>query len=278
MRTIVEDLNYAAQEPSSRAAQQAQRLGLAYVGFGRYEDPQTKQITHIVQNGQLVPFRKAVKTNTYQSNFSDDVGSFVNAMSPETQELSQFLLQAYPPQNYDDVEINAIQQFTSQSYDAVNDVLSKLPAGVSAKQIQPMSADDQTATLVAALDSAMKKSRAPVDFITYTKLDNSVQQMDLVPGTQFKFKGFRNTTVNLGNVMILDDGTDSSTILQVRVKKNARGIYTGNYSQNPDDAEFVLPRGAKIEVLGGPTKLVGSDAQSQSLHREFYYYDCITKS
>lgn len=278
MRTIVEDLNYAAQEPSSRASAQAQRLGLSYAGFGRYEDPRTKQITHIVQNDQLVPFKKAIKTNTYKTQQSDDIGNFVSALSPEAQEIDQILSQSYPPQNYDDNEITAIQQFTTQSYDDVNTVLSKLPAGVTPKQIQPISADDTTATIIAALDSAMKKSRSPIDFITYTKLDDSVKQMDLVPGTQFKFKGFRNTTVSLANIMAADDGTDSSTVLQIRVKKNARGIYTSNYSETPEDAEFVLPRGAKIEVVSGPTKLVGSDAQVSALHREFYYYDCITKS
>lgn len=278
MRTIVEDLNYAAQEPSSRAAQQAQRLGLSYVGFGRYEDPRTNQITHIVQNDQLVPFKKAIKANTYKTQHADDVGNFVNALSPEAQEVDQILMQSYPPQLYDEIEINAIQQFTTQSYDNVNTVLSQLPAGITAKQIQPMSADDNTATLVAALDSAMKKSRSPIDFITYTKLGSDVQQMDLVPGTQFKLKGFRNTTVSLANIMAADDETDSSTILQIRVKKNARGIYTGNYSQNSEDAEFVLPRGCKIEVVSGPTKLTASDAQIDALHREFYYYDCITKS
>lgn len=278
MRTIVEDLNYAAQEPSSRAAAQAQRLGLAYVGFGRYEDPRTKQVTHIVQNDTLVPFKKAIKTNSYKQQSGDDVGNLVNALSPETQEIDQILTQSYPPQNYDDVEIQAIQQFTSQSYDDVNTTLSKLPAGISAKQIQPTSPDDDTAMLVSTLDSAMKKSRSPIDFITYTKLDNSVQQMDLVPGVQFKFKGFRNTTINLANIMNSEDQTDSSTVLQIRVKKNSRGIYTGNYSQNPDDAEFILPRGSKLEIISGPTKLVGSDAQVSALHREIYYYDCITKS
>lgn len=256
MRTIVEDLNYAAQEPSSRAAAQAQRLGLAYVGFGRYEDPRTKQVTHIVQNDQLVPFKKAIKTNSYQQQSGDDVGNLVNALSPEVQEINQILTQAYPPQTYDDVEIQAIQQFTSQTYDQVNTALSQLPAGISAKQIQPTAPDDNTAMLVSTLDSAMKKSRSPIDFITYTKLDSSAKMMDIVPGTQFKFKGFRNTTINLANIMYSED--DSSTVLQIRVKKNSRGIYTGNYSQNPDDAEFVLPRGAKIEIVSGPTKLVGS--------------------
>jgi len=45
-----EDFNAALQEPSSPAAAEAKKLGLQYVGFGRYEDPNTQQITHVVQN------------------------------------------------------------------------------------------------------------------------------------------------------------------------------------------------------------------------------------
>jgi hypothetical protein len=68
---LSEDLSGALVEPQSNASKQAKQLGLTYVGFGRYEDPKTRQITHIVQNDRLVPFSKAVKTNTFhQSNAS----------------------------------------------------------------------------------------------------------------------------------------------------------------------------------------------------------------
>lgn len=276
MRTIVEDLNFAAKEPSSQAAQQAQRLGLSYVGFGRYEDPKTNQITHIVQNHQLVPFRKIVKTNSYKSNPPDDVNQFMSALSPEVEEVNQILTNIYSPKLYDEAEIDAIQQFSGQAYSDINDILAKLPAGIPVKQIQPISPDDSVTALIATLDSAMKKSRSPMDFITYTKLSDDVRQTDVVPGTQFKFKGFRNTSVNLANVVTPED--ESCTVLQIRVKKNARGIYTANYSQNPEECEFVLPRGAKLEVISGPTKLVGSDMQVGNLYKQIYYYDCITKS
>lgn len=276
MRTIVEDLNYASQEPSSRAATQAQQLGLVYVGFGRYEDPNTKQVTHIVQNDQLVPFRKAVKTNEYKTQQSDDYGNFSNAISPEAQQTVDVLTQTYGPNFYDENEIAAIEDFSSQSYSDVNDLLSNFPANIPVKQIMPESADDNRTDIIAALDSAMKRVRSPVEFITYTKLGSDTDKSQIIPGTQFKFKGFRNTTISLGTLLSQSD--PSQTVLQIRVKKNSRGIFTGQFSPTPEEAEFILPRGTKVEVISGPTKLVGSDGQSGGTNREIYYYDCVTKS
>lgn len=275
MRTIVEDLNYAAQEPSSEAAVQAKRMGLAYVGFGRYEDPKTNQVTHIVQNHKLVPFRKAVKTNEYRGQQADDIGSFINVLSPEVQEVNDLLNQAFPPQNYDETELNAIQEFTSGAYANINDMLATLPAGISAKKIQPTGPDDNSPAIIAALDSAIKKSRSPTDFIAYAKIDMDIAG-NLAAGQAFKFKGFRSTSVNLANV--LPPGEDQAMLLQINVRKNAHGLYTANYSQNPDELEFILPRGAKIEVLEGPTRLVGSDAQLGGKNKQITFFNCQTKS
>lgn len=276
-KTIKEDLNYAAQEPSSQASAQAQQLGLVYVGFGRYEDPRTKQVTHIVQNDQLVPFRKAIKTNTYREEQSDDMGNFTAALSPEVEQVAQVLTQVYGPNSYDEKELTAIQDFTTQSYADINDYLSNFPAGTSVKDMMPESPDDTRTDIIAALDSAVKRVRSPVEFITYTKVSDGNKKNEIIPGTQFKLKGFRNTSINLASVLT-EDSEPASVMLQIRVKKNTRGIYTGQFSQNPAEAEFILPRGTKLEVISGPTKLVGSDAQSGGKNKEIYYYDCVTKS
>lgn len=274
-RTIVEDLNYAAQEPSSAAAQQAKQLGLMYVGFGRYEDPTTKQITHIVQNDRLIPFRKAIKTNTYKSSSTNDLGTFSASMNADVQQLNDVLTQAYGPENYDEKELAAIQDFTSQSYSNVNDLLARLPAGIAANKIQPQGPNDTTPDVIAGLDSAVKKVRSPVDFIAYAKLDGSVDRKNIIPGTQFRFKSFRNIATNLAS--IIDPNDASVNVLQIRVKKNSRGIYAADYSSTPEDGEFILPRGTKIEVAAGPTKLVGSDERS-TINKEIYYYDCVVKA
>lgn len=275
MRTILEDLNYAATEPSSVAAAQAKKMGLAYVGFGRYVDPKTQQVTYIVQNDELIPFRKALKTSTYRGQQSDDIGNFVNALSPDVQVLNDNLVAAYTPANYSETELNALNAFTSQSYADINNMLSQLPAGISSRKIMPQSENDQLPGIIASMDAAIKKSRAPADFITYAKVGMDVAG-NIQPGKSFKFKTFRSTTLNLGNVAMSNE--DQISVLQIRIRKNAHGIYAANFSPTPEDCEFILPRGANIEVLNGPVKLVGSDAQLGGMNKQIMYFDCQTKS
>jgi hypothetical protein len=275
MRTIVEDLNYANAEPSNVAADQAKQLGLTYVGFGRYEDPKTRQVTHIVQNDSLVPYKKAIKTNTYRQTSSDDIGNLYNTLSPDVEDLINGLSAAQPVTIYDESEINAIQYFISGGYVEINDRLSTLPAAIPAKNIQPNDPNDDMSDVIAALDSAIKKSRAPEEYVVYIAVEPESTD-GIQPGTSFRFKSFRNASVNLQSV--IDPEENETFILQVRLKKNARGLFTGELSETPEEAEVLLPRGAKIEVLSGPTKLVGSDSESAGYKRTIYYYDCVTKS
>ena len=43
-------------EPKSAAAKQARKMGLTYVGFGRYADNKGR-VAYTVDNGRLVPFK-----------------------------------------------------------------------------------------------------------------------------------------------------------------------------------------------------------------------------
>lgn len=275
MRTIVEDLNYANIEPSNTAADQATQLGLIHVGFGRYEDPKTSQITHIVQNDNLVPYKKAIKTNTYKSTSSDDIGKLYDTVSPDVQSLMNGLSAAQPITLYDDNEINAIQYFIGGGYTEVNDRLASLPVAIPGKNIQPDGPGDDLPNIISALDSAIKKSRAPEEYIAYVAIDTDSTE-GIIPGKSFRFKSFRNASVNLQSV--IDPEETLSFILQIRIKKNARGLYTGEMSETPEEGEILLPRGAKIEVISGPNKLVGSDSDLGGSKRTIYYYDCVTKS
>lgn len=275
MRTIVEDLNYANIEPSNTAADQAAQLGLVYVGFGRYEDPKSGQVTHIVQNDTLIPYKKAVKTNTYKSSSSDDIGKLYGTVSPDVEDLMNSLSAAQPVSLYDENEINAIQFFIGGGYSEVNEKLATLPVAIPSKDIQPDGPGDDLPDIISALDSAIKKSRAPEEYIAYVGLDLDSTE-GITPGKTFRFKSFRNASVNLQSV--IDPEETKNFVLQIRVKKNARGLYTGELSETPEEGEILLPRGAKIEVISGPTKLVGSDGDLGGYNRTIYYYDCVTKS
>lgn len=282
MKVVKEDLNLVKADPVSNAAKQAKQQGLSYVGFGRYEDPKTQQITHIVQNDRLVPFKRAVRTNTFQQNNTDDIGQYNQVMAPQTQELHQALTAHYTPEKYDDKELDAIYTFTNGAYIDINNRLSSLPAGVPANKIEPNAVDDPLPDIVASLDSALKKSRLPGDITVYTNLgtNDALQQ-----GSKFAFKGYRDTSIDLGSVLnyanktnVGYSGRPTVNILQLHLKKNSKGLYAADYSANAADAEFILPRGAQVTIVSGPNKVVGSDAVSQNLNLEIMYYDCVVKT
>lgn len=285
MTTIREDLNQVKAEPQSPASQQAQKLGLQYAGFGRYIDPKTQQVTHIVQNDKLVQFNRAVKTNTFKTNNTDDYGSYGAIMAPQIQELHEFLASSYSPDKYDDSELDSIYSYTNDAYPDINLRLASVPTGTPANKIEKTSIDDTVPEFVATLDSAIKRVRAPIDFMTYVNLSSDNRVEDFVPGRVFKFKGYRNTSINLNNVLNNVQSQQTSfagrpqvIILQLIIPKNSRGIYAADFSPNAEDGEFILPRGTTVEVIGEPSNVVGSDAMSNSLNLEVIYIDCKVKT
>lgn len=280
---VKEDLNAALIEPASDAAAQAQQMGLQYVGFGRYEDPKTQQVTHVVQNDKLVPFKSAVKSNAYNQTGQDDYGTYFQQFGAETQQLNELLTQSYAPQNYDNKELDAIHGFTdAMDFFDINDKLYTLPLGIPAEQIQPDSAADTIPDKIALLDSACNKVGAPQDFIVYVGLGTDYNITDFVPGTIFAFKGFRSTSIdyNVGlnyNSRVNKTAMRQQTLaLQITVKKGHPGLYAEDFSAHPGESEFILPRGTKIRVKSGPNKLVGTTAINQGKGLETLYFDCET--
>lgn len=285
MKNITEDLNRVKAEVQSPASQQAQNLGLQYAGFGRYVDPKSNQVTHIVQNDKLVKFNRAVKTNTFKTNNADDYGTYGAIMAPEIQQLHDYLVSQYSPDKYDDDELNAIYSYTNDAYPDINARLSALPVDVPANKIERTSPDDTLPDFIAAMDSVMKKSRAPVDFQTYTRMSADYRIEDFQPGMKFKFTSYRNSSINLNTVLNSAQVTQTSFagrpqvfVLQILVKKNTRGLYAADFSAKPDDFEFILPRGSTLEIVDGPKNLVGSDAMSQNMNLEVVYFDCKVKA
>lgn len=285
MRNIREDLNQVKVEPDSGASSQAKKLGLQYAGFGRYVDPRTQQVTHIVQNDKLVPFNRAVKTNTFQANNTDDYGNYATIMAPQIQQLHEFMATSYSPENYDDAELDAIYAYTSDSYPDINSRLASVPTGTPANKIEKTAVDDKVPEFVATMDSAMKRVRVPADFMTFVNLSSDYNIQDLIPGRVFKFKGYRNTSINLNTVLNNAQSQQTSfagrpqvIVLQLMVPKNSRGIYAADFAPNAEDGEFILPRGTTVEIVGEPSNVVGSDAMSQNLNLEVVYIDCKVKA
>lgn len=283
MRSVLnEDLNAALVEPSTNAAKQAKTMGLQYVGFGRYEDPNTQQITHIVQNDRLVPYNRAVKTNSFKQQSQDDYGNFVKQLLPDIQNAQNALIDYYKPEAYTPQELDAIESFTGENYLDINDKLYSLPTGIRADQIQPEFDGDELPETIASLDSAINKSKAPMEFFVYVGLGADYDIADFLPGSVFSFKGFRSTTLNPNialnyNTRVSKTSNRQQTVLlQIKVKKNSKGIFVEDFSSTPGESEFLMPRGSKIKVLSGPSKLVGSNKFTGNSNLEVLYFTCET--
>lgn len=268
-RFMKEDLTGALVEPQSNSSAEAKRLGLTYVGFGRYTD-NTGQVTHIVQNDKLIPFSKAVKTNSFKQLSGDDYGSYTQTMQPEINQTAQNITSFYPAENYNNEELDAIKAYTEGSYYDINEKLASLPTGVPADKIQPEFDVDNRPQMIAALDSALSRGKAPTDMLLYAGLSQDFDPLSLSAGKKFTFKGFRSATLDPSIVL----NGDSKMVMQIRVRAGSQGMYLDDYSAAPGEKEFLLPRGSQIEVLSGPNKMVGSNAATQDPNKQIAYYDC----
>ena len=277
---LEEDFNAALAEPSSEAAAQAKKLKLQYVGFGRYEDPKTQQITHIVQNEKLVPFNKAVKSNTYKTQNADDYGSFVKQQMPDLENVHNDLANYYAAEKYTPEELQAVQEYTGTDYMDINEKLYSLPTGIKGDQIEPEYDGDPIPDQVVNLDSALNKMKAPYDIMVYVGLGTEYDITQFVPGKAFRFKGYRSTTLNPNialnyNSRVNKTASRQQTVmLQIKVKKGSKGMFVDDFSANAGESEYLLPRGSKVKIVNGPNKLVGSNAYTGSNGLEVLYFDC----
>ena len=284
VRKINENLDIIGTDPGGPAAASAKKRGLVYVGFGRYMDPKSGQVTHIIQDDQLLPFNQVVQSNEFQNSRQDDVGMASAVLQPQTDEVHGTLLKHYAATKYDSRELAAIQHFTDLGHIEINNRLAQLPSGVPHHKIERQTPDDQLPDLIGSLDSALKRSRSPRDFVTYAKIHDQTDLNNLKPGSTFKFKGFRNTSLNLPTVIgnspptiVSPEGRPTVNLLQLNIKKHTRGLYASDYSPTPDDREFVLPRGAEVKIADHPKTLVGSDGSSGITNLQIRYYNAEVK-
>jgi len=276
MKILREELTNALLVPKkSPAAQEAAAMGLQYVGFGRYEDPNSGQVTHIVQNDKLVPFSRAVRTNTYQTYSADDFGTYLNAMAPDLdKDLSQ-LSKAFTPEKYSDEELDAIKKYTDTAYYNVSNILNKLPMGIIGKQIQPANISDDTPKLITAMDDAMSRAKVPVDIIGYISVGQDIDTNQIGAGRKIGFKSYRSTTLAMNTLLdeYTKSGSGGGVVLQVLIPKGSSGLYADDFSANPGEREFILPRSSSIEVLSGPNKLSGTYMSADN-NLEVHFYNC----
>ena len=278
---IKEDLTGALIEPDVPATKEASSLGLSHVGFGRYEDQTTNQISHILQDGRLMPFSKAMKTNTFRENSSDDYGSYVKNLLPEIQQVSEILVKTYKPEKFKDQELDTIENFTAEDYVNINTKLLSLPTGTPSEEIQPEFDGDDIAYKIQNLDSATSRIRTPVKFLAYVGLNpDNYPVENFMTGKKLTFKGFRSTTLNPTVALNLNTGLNETLerrqtiLLQININVGSYGLYVDDLSLAPGELEFILPRCSTVEIVDGPMKLVGSNASTNDPNLEVILFIC----
>lgn len=281
-------------EPRSAAAQQARKMGLTYVGFGRYADNKGR-VAYTVDNGRLVPFKgqgdiskmydKAENIND-QEKYKEaikQVDQLVKQSDKRSREDRKILKQKdkevvktakqlnslYRPEMFDDNELQAIADYTSNAFADINRYLYK----GHDEGVDPNMADAIGRT-IDALDSAFEGTEAPFPFTVYSGLSGRYKASKIQAGQEYVFRGYLSTS--LSHDVAISGFTDSPepVVLQIEVSKGNRAIYVDGVSSTDGELETMLPRGSKIRVISGPHPLpwdiINGDTDDQSAIQLFH--------
>ena len=293
----------AKAEPKSAAAKEARKMGLSYMGFGRYADKEGK-LSYVVHDDRLVPYKseddvdsmyykafdsmhhkaymaKESEPVTKKKNISPtakgqpakpgkaellkkDAEFYSNVNSKRSKEdtkilkdlykdanaVDKELFKFYQPNMFDEAELQAIDDYTSNGYTEINRYLYKgHDDGVSPEQDQNINQTIET------LDSAFEETQTPFPYTVYSGLSSRYSADKFKLGGEYIFRGYVSTSLDFNTAIggFADVGaSDQPVVLQVELKKGQKAIYVDAISSNAGERETLLPRGSKIKVISGP--------------------------
>lgn len=279
-------------EPKTMAAKQARKMGLNYMGFGRYANSKG-QVAYIVDKGRLVPYKtqediqgmyqkanemppaapskngkpvedkaKSIVSQADQHNdsmmrMSTKDQKIIDKKMREAIKNDKILRKAFPPDMFDENEMAALQEYTNQAFGEINRYLYK---GHDEGQTPEDAA--RIEQLVTDLDSAFQDSKSPMSYTVYSGLSQRYKADSFIPGKSYVFRGFVSTTLDYNTAIeIFTEQDDNAVILQIEVSKGQSAIHVSGFSNVNADEDFgddtnemetLLPRGSKIKVVSGP--------------------------
>ena len=289
-------------EPTTAAAAQARKMGLTYVGFGRYADSKG-QVSYTVDKDRLVPFKKKEDIHgMYQKIhsappepapkkgekpgiskmqvMSKQADQFHTTLKRRTKEdkkinkekykqavqVNKALNNAYKPELFDTNEIEAIKYYTSQGFDPINRYLYK-------GHDEGVTPEDATAieSSVNTLDSAFEGTKAPFPYTVYTGLSGRYDPAKIAPGETYVFRGYLSTSLDYNTAISgFTDLSDKSVVLQIEVQKGQKAIHVDGMSDNPgNEMETLLPRGSRVKIISGPHVLSSTSLDSDLYSDDF---------
>ena len=291
-------------EPSSNASKEARRLGLIYMGFGRYADNKG-QIAYIVDNDRLVPFKrqeevqkmysktvtpttaqpKAVKGQPQKPDKTkiakDEANFYSSVLNRRTKEDAVILKQKdkestavakelskyYTPNNFDEQELNAIAAYSNGDYESINRYLYKgHDDNVTPEQ------DEYINNIIQSIDSAFEGTQAPFPYTIYAGLSQRYSPKSFQLGGEYMFRGYTSASLNYGVAIGGLDG--GNVLLQIEVSKGQKALYTDSLV-GTQDMETLLPRGSKIQVISGPHALDDSIVSDNPQSNPYTIFHCM---
>lgn len=260
--------------PKSNAARMAKKMNLTYIGFGRYADAKNK--LYIVKNDTLYPLKTKEEIGAGWSNLATkkETGSLQPKDAMAAQQLNQqaaiskfsekevagqskkfagdivkramALSEIYSHVQYDDTQLDAIKFYTTDGFDMINRFLYKGFDDNTDPQVA-----QQITSAVDALDTIFDGAEAPYDYPVYMGLNQRYDPSKIKPDSNFIFRGFVSTSIDLSKAIEGFEGGDG-VILQIDIKQGQRSVYIDNFSGSPGEMETLLPRGTNITVVDNP--------------------------
>lgn len=275
-------------EPKSKASREAKRLGLKYMGFGRYANKEGK-ISYIVdqKTDKLVPFKgrehlQKVYDQSFELKSKNEPKSFekVNALDQQAKELSslysqrhredkkilffkskeingkkKLLSSIYNDTVFSDAEKSALKDYRDGAYESINQYLYN---GYNPEDPSSAMGD----WYVKTLDDAFEGTELPTPVSAYTGLGAEYTVDNLNPGQSYIFKGYISTSLDWHAPIDSFSQTqtkgkkDVKIVLQIDVSAGAKAIYLdGALNDESMENELLLRRGSKVKIISGPHML-----------------------
>jgi hypothetical protein len=260
-------------EPSSEASAEAKRLGLSYLGFGRYAD-ETGRVAYTVIRNKLVPFKhmeqlqKMVdKASNGSQNDPEQEAQVQKALSVSKQVKDRDIRdltktykdivrnekefkKAYNPANFAPEEIAALQAYTNDLFQPINNYLYK---GFD-DTVDPQTAQDVQNTIV-TLDNMLNRTQTPFSHIVYTGLTARYDPTKFNAGKDYVFRGYTSCSLDYNTALDVYTQIDQQVpkiLMQIDIQKGQNATYVDSLTGTTLDKEVLLPRGSRIKILSGP--------------------------
>lgn len=281
-------------EPKTKASAEARRMGLTYMGFGRYAD-KTGKAAYIVHNDALFPIEHTNLTSKMYAQTKNDNPEKAKAASDQMKtainvslnrgredqkivkqknqeaiKVSKELYNFYNRQSFDDDEIEAIEYYTAEGYESINRYLYKgHDEGTDTKKSAKI---EQT---IESLDEAFEQTEAPFNYTVYTGLSERYKAENFKAGSDYIFRGYVSTTLDFFTSVSMF--TQGGILLQVDIQKGQKSIYVDGVSSNTGEMETLLPRGSRVKIISGPHPIHGEaivDLQAYDTKNTLMLFHC----